>query len=268
MEYTLKKYKNFTYIEYFNEKSEERFTNAEYFIFELNDTFDEIMHNVGGFTAEMTTRMIEKFNHPCKKIMLCQSPCKNNTFCFQFVYFGPRNEIFHIEWDNNYFDYEYFKKKFADCIVEEGWIFDLLKHDNLKEVWKKFEIPTIYFDINVNRREIDAKDTLICKDLCFLKEEYLKFFKDCGVVYAKLTHDYDCLNGSHFKAKFIKEDGSLLPKYQGYYNCKTIEEFRKEYGEEDNWDIEPFEASISTSIVRQLANHFEYSNRDKGDIEL
>lgn len=258
MEYTLKKYKGFTYIEYFDEKSGERFTNANYFVFELNDTFKEIMHNVGGFVAEMTTRMVKEFNLPCKKIMLCQSPCKNNTFLFQFVYLSSNNTILNVEWDNNYFDYEYFHKKFADCIVEEGWVFDLLQRDYLKEVTKEFKIPTVHFDISVNGREISTKDILICKDLCFLKNEYIKKFREYGVSYAELEYNFNCFKPNHFVVKFVKKDGSLLLNYSAIRECKTFQEFQEKYPDFDNdFYQEPFEDMVSISIIRQLANHFE-----------
>lgn len=261
MKYELKKYNDFTYIQYIDEENNLEFTNHEYFVFDvLCDRFKEIMSTTGGFTAEMTTRLIKKLNLRCNRIMLCQSPAKDNIFQFQFVYLSARNEVLNIEWSNNYYDYKYFKKKFSDCIIEEGIIFDLLKFDYLKEVWKEFEIPSTEFNIKIDNREITPEDILICKDLCFLKDEYVDAFKSYGVTHAELSHHYDCLNASHYKAKFIKEDGSYLPDYQGRFRIATIEEYREKYGKEDDRDFEPFETSIATYIIRHLADHFTIKN--------
>lgn len=257
MEFTLKDYKGHKYIEYNDEKNGKHFTNANYFIFDLNEEFDEIMSSTGGFTAEMTTRMIKKLGIPCESIMLCSSPNSNNTFLFQFVYLGHNREVLNIEWDNNYFDYEYFHKKFADCIVEEGCIFDLLQHDSLKEVTKEFKTPTVDFGINIDGKEVAVDDVLVCDDLCFLKDECKEKWKEYGVTHAELRFDFDCFNAFHFKAKFVKEDGSYLPRYQAQFDCETIEQFIEECGGGDEgYYSEPYEASVLTSIARQLSSHF------------
>ena len=258
MKYELKTYNDkFNYIHYIDTENDLDFTNHEYFVFDvLCDIFKEIMSTVGGFTANMTTRMIKKLDLNCNRIMLCQTPAKNNTFQFQFVYLDARNNVLHVEWDNNYYDYQYFKKKFSDCIIEEGIIFDLLKLDYLKEVWKEFDTPTIDFNIKINNREISPDDILINEDLCFLKDEYVETFKSFGVVKAELSHYYDSLNASHYKVKFIKEDGSYLQDWQGRFNAATIEEFREQYGPEDEQDLEIFVCNIDTSVIRHLSEHF------------
>ncbi|MBQ8218369.1 MAG: hypothetical protein IJZ79_03595 [Bacilli bacterium] len=261
MKYELKKYNDFTYIQYIDEEHNLEFTNHEYFVFDVVcDKFKEIMSTTGGFTAEMTTRLIKKLNLRCNRIMLCQSPAKNNIFQFQFVYLSARNEVLNIEWDNNYYDYQYFKEKFSECTVEKGIIFDLLQFDYLKDVWKTFEIPSIEFNIKIDNREITSEDILINEDLCFLKDDYVEAFRKYGVTHAELTHHYDCFNASHFKARFIKDDGSYLLDWQGKYQKSTIEEFREEYGEEKSYDLEPFEASVATYIIRHLADHFTIKN--------
>lgn len=271
MQYYLKDYVNEKegtqgkYLEYYDEKSGKKFTNAEYFIFDtICDDFKHIMHHTGGFIAGMTTRMIEKLNIPCESIMLCQTPSDNNTFLFQFVYLGKNREVLNVEWDNNYFDYEYFKKKFSACIIEQGYVFDLLKYDYLEKVTKEFKTPTVHFGIKVDGEEITANDVLVCKDLCFIKEEYVEQMREHGVAYAELRFEFDCLNSAHFKVQFVKEDDSLLPKYQALLNCKTIEEFQENYDERDaDFYSEPYETTASLSIIRQLADHLELKEKEE-----
>ena len=270
MQFTLKDYKGHKYLEYFDEKSDKTFTNSEYFIFDtICEDFKAIMKDTGGFVANMTIRLIKELNLPCESIMLCQTPHNNNTFQFQFVYLGENREVLNIEWDNNYFDYEYFKKKFSDCIIEQGCIFDLLKYDYLKEVTKEFKTPSISFDLNIDGKDITSEDTLICKDLCFLKEDYKEKFQKYGVSYAELTYKFDCFNPNHFIVRFIKEDGTYLPNYQASLDCKDIEEFREKFGSiDEDYYTEPFDDSVSVSIIRYLSEHFELKNKEKeGEIE-
>lgn len=270
MQYNLKDYVNQEngisgkYLEYYDEKSGKKFTNAEYFVFDtICDDFKHIMGHTGGFVAEMTTRMIKKLNLPCESIMLCQTPSNNNTFLFQFVYLGENREVLNVEWDNNYFDYEYFKKKFASCIVEQGCIFDLLKYDYLKEVTKEFKTPTEYFGIKVDGEEISPSDVLVCKDLCFVKEEYVEEMIGYGVDHAELEFAFDHLNSVHFRVVFVKEDGSLLPKYQALLDCKTIEEFREDHDQRDeDFYSEPYAMALSLSVARHLADHFTLKEKE------
>lgn len=264
MQYNLKDYVNEKdgiqrkYLEYYDKESGKRFTNAEYFVFDtICEDFNAIMSSTGGFTANMTTRMIEKLNIPCESIMLCQTPSDDNTFLFQFVYLGENREVLHVEWDNNFFDYEYFRKKFSDCVIEQGCVFDLLKYDYLEKVTKEFKTPTEHFGIKIGGEEIHADDVLVCKDLCFIKKEYVEQMKGYRVDHAELEFAFDPLNSTHFKVVFVKEDGSFLPKYQALLDCKTVEEFREEYSERDeDFYSKPYEVNVSVSIVRQLANHF------------
>lgn len=277
MKYTLKDYANEKndvigkYLEYYDEKSGKRFTNAEYFIIDIVcDDFKDIMSHTGGFVANMTTRMIEKMDLPCESIMLCQTPQENNTFLFQFVYLGKNKEVLNVEWDNNYFDYEYFKKKFSDCIIEQSCIFDLLKCDYFKEITNEFKTPTEHFGIKVDGKEIDPDDVIICEDLCFLKDDYIEQMRGYGVTHAELKLTFDPLNSTHFNAELLKEDGSSLPKYQALLDCKTIEEFREEYSQRDeDFYSEPYKIAISLPIMRRLADHFTLKEKElEEDLEL
>lgn len=272
MQYTLKEYVNRKdgisgkYLEYYDEKSGKKFTNAEYFIFDtICDDFKAIMSSTGGFTANMTTRMIKKLNIPCESIMLCQTPHSNNTFHFQFVYLDKDRNVLNVEWDNNPFDYEYFKKKFSSCIIEEGCVFDLLKYDYLEEVTKEFKTPTVNFDIQIDGREITPEDVLICKDLCFLKEEYVEKFKNLGVTHAELKLEFNPLNPSNFYVLFVKEDGNYLQNYSALENCKTWEEYKEKNPNDydDDYYKNLYDTSVSVSIIRHLADHFSLKEERK-----
>ena len=93
MEFKLKDYKGNKYIEYFDEKRNLRFTNAEYFIFDvLSEEFKEIMRTTGGFVANMTTRHIKENQLDAAYIMLCCIPQEYNNFVFKFVYLDKDGE--------------------------------------------------------------------------------------------------------------------------------------------------------------------------------
>lgn len=263
MKFTLKEYEGHPYIEYYDEENGKTFTNSEYFIFDvICEEFKAIMSSTGGFCAEMTTRTIKKLNIPCTHIMLCQTPDKDNLFQFQFVYLDEDRNVLNVEWDNNYFDYEYFKEKFSPCIIQRGCIFDLLQYDYLKEVTKQFKAPTVHFDFKVDGEEVTAEDILICKDLCFLKEEYIEKFREYGVSYAELKYKFDCFNPHNFEAKFVKEDGSYLQNWQGVYGYKTFDKFEEENKTED-FDTQDFDTSVSIAVLRHLAEHFEIMDREE-----
>ena len=256
MQHTLKDYEGHKYIEYYDAESGEVFTNANYFIFDvICADFKALMKNTGGFTANMTTRMIEKLNLPCKSIMMCCSPNKNNEFLFQIAYLDENQNVLHIEWDNSYFDYAYFRKKFSDCIIEEGCIFDLLEQKQFQEITKEFKNPSVSFDIQIDGREITTEDTLICKDLCFLKEEHIEKFKKFGIAYAEITYKIDCFHPYHFHVRFVKEDGNYLQNWQGLYGYQTLEEYKNE-NTIDDFDMKDFEQFVSIPVLRHFINHF------------
>lgn len=277
MQYTLKDYVgelkemcSGKYLEYYDENSGEKFTNAEYFIFDtICEEFQAIMRSTGGFTANMTTRMIEKLNIPCESIMLCCSPSHNNTFLFQFVYLDENRNVLHTEWDNNYFDYKYFKKKFSPCTIQSGCVFDLKKYDYLEEVTNHFKEPSVHFDIQVDGREVTAEDVLVCNDLCLVREDKAEQMEhDYKVTGMELTFVFDEFNSAHYTVKFVREDRSYMPKYQALLEYKTLEEFIEDCGESDKeFYLEPYVMAVPVKMVRHFADHFSLKEKEVEDIE-
>lgn len=273
MQFAIKGYKGYKYVDYYDKERNIRFTNADYFIFDVTcDEFKNIMKSTGGFTAEMTTRMIKNKNLDCKSIMLVCTPRENSAYSFYFVYLDENKNILHKELDNNPFDFAYFKKKFKDCIVEGGYSFDLKIDDRFDEITNEFKTPSDNFNIEVDGRTMTMEDTLICDDLyLFIKEEYAyEMEKEYGVTHMELQLCFNEFNSFHISAKFVREDGSYMPKYQSILGCKTLEEFEEDYGQDNKeFYLEPYSAAISIPLVQEWSHRLQYKEElDKSELDL
>jgi hypothetical protein len=115
------------------EKTCDEFTNMEYFVVDVKcEKFAKIMSAVGGFTAEMTTRLFKKEQLDVYYMMLVALPQATNSFLFNFVYLDKNGKLLTYYRDDNCVDYLYFKKKFESCVVATGSVYDL-DFDFLKE---------------------------------------------------------------------------------------------------------------------------------------
>ena len=78
------------------------------------------------------------------------------------------------EYDDNPFDYEYFEKKFEECIVEKGMIYELETVESLKKLTSDFNPEpktTCYFQ--VEGHDVSFSDKLVATDMFFFKD-YMK----------------------------------------------------------------------------------------------
>lgn len=73
MEITLKAYKDTEkkYLEYYDSESGKRFTNNEYFVFDVMcDDFKHLMYHTGGYCAEVTTSLILRLTEKRLSLMI------------------------------------------------------------------------------------------------------------------------------------------------------------------------------------------------------
>lgn len=203
-----------SYLEYSNEHNV--FTNAEYFMFDVkSEIFAEIMRAVGGFTANMTTRYIKENNLDVRYIMLCHVPQESNRYIFRFVYLDENKNILAQEGDDNPFDYEYFKEKFKDCTVKEGFIYELESEESLKELTKDFNPApktTCYF--KVEGRDVNFTDTLVADDTFFFVEEMREKLNAINAKRSVFKFSFDRLNGFVAKGQIYNADGSVVLESQ------------------------------------------------------
>ena len=229
MEFNKKFYNGRPYIEYSDAVQELLFTNAEYFVFDvLSNTFKNIMECVGGFVANMTVRYIKKEQPNTAKIMLCSVPQEYNDYEFLFVYLDKEGNILSSMKDNNYVDYEYFKNKFKDCIIDEGFIFALENNEKLSEITKQFHNdPSTSFRIIVEQKEICWEDKIICKDLALsiFNETAKEVFKKIKASHILIEFDSNNLSSIHAKCTIIKEDSTAALTYQILTGCTSLEEY-------------------------------------------
>lgn len=263
MKFELKSYKGNNYIEYKDEEKNITFNNAEYFMFDVtSEIFKDIMHATGGFTANMTTRFIkEKGLNNIKYIMLCCIPQPFVDFVFHFVYLDENKNILEYMEDNNYFDYDYFKKKFNDCIVEEGFIYDLIEIQSLNNLTKEFCLnPSISFDFKVEGKDVHFEDTFISYDFSFFKEDIKNNLSKLNAKCVVLTFDCNKLNFITFKGKVIGNDNKNILYYQATSGIKDkelyIKEMQKKYNDFEEKDVcfDEFEFNLSVKIFKMFAD--------------
>lgn len=201
---------NHSYLEYTNGFN--TFNNAEYFTFDVkSETFAEIMHCVGGFTANITTRYIKENNLDARYIMLCCVPQESNRYIFRFVYLDENKNILAQEGDDNPFDYEYFRDKFKECTVESGMIYELESVESLKALTKDFNPApktTCYFQ--VEGRDVSFSDKLVATDMFFFKDYMQEKLKEIGASKVVFTFSTNRLNGFCAVGQIYHEDGSIV----------------------------------------------------------
>lgn len=255
MEFNLKEYnKDYSYIEYNIKEENLVFNNASYFILDVNSkAYKEIVRTVGGFTATMTKRYITNNNlEDVAYIMLYCLPQKDNTFLFSFVYLDSDYNILAKEYDNNYFDYKYFKERFNDCICKEGLIYEL------EEVKMDFcANPSIDFGFEIDGKPFNFEDTFITSDFSIFKENFRNSILSFGAETIEFKLKCSCLKFDGLDGYIYDKDGNALVNYQCYYNLKNLDAYKEKYEDSSqgdlDWACEPYELRLDISVLKLLA---------------
>ena len=269
---TTKKYKEKQYLEYDltveNDYKKEHFvfTNAEYFIIDINtEEFKDIMGRTGGFVANMTTRHIKERNLDANYIMLCCVPQEYNDFVFKFLYLDKDYNILDSVFDNNYYDYYYFKKKFKDCITKEGIIYELETIKNLKLLLEECHPnPSPNFSLKVKEKNITPTTKLICHNFGMFKENIKENLEKINAKSIVLTMDYTPFDFLHFKGKVIDDSNNFIPYYQVKSGIVDKQEYInhmrtkfENFGENEVEDA-TFEFTLLFSIAKIFENELDF----------
>lgn len=239
MQFLLKEYKGHKYIQYIDEESGLNTTNGEYFVFSVkSEDYKEIMKSTGGFVANMTSRLIRDQKIDIAYIMLCTIPQEYNNYLFAFIYLDENGTIITSAYDNNAYDYQYFKQKFKECIVKEGFIFDLYNDSRFNVITEKFcKSPSTDFELQINNKPITFDDTLIYSDMDIFKKDvksklerldaaYIEFKLKMGhgmgfvnmqgIIFDKNNNallDYQITSGIKDKTEYVNHMKSLYHDY-------------------------------------------------------
>lgn len=265
MKFEKKTYNGHTYIQYSDESQNLTFTNAEYFKFNTkSEQFEKIINGVGGFVANMTTRLFRDKNIDVSYIMLCSIPQKYNNYVCAFLYLDKNENIITSLYDNNYFDYKYFKEKFADCIEEEGFVFDLENNDKLKDITTLFyHDSSIDFDFTVQNNHISYDNTLIYNNIDILQPKLQEKLQKLNAQSIHFTFDCNPINFISLKGIIMDDHNNPLKVYQVQSGIHDKNEYIKfmqtsyeEYSE-DNVDTDVYEFHTSLDTARNLADKLQ-----------
>lgn len=246
VEYKLNKYeanngKTYNYLSYkyiSDEKGTcEEFNNMEFFIIDTkSDTFKDLTKNAGGFLADTTTRLFKDNNLDVSYLMLVAIPQKTNTFFFNLLYLNNTGEILKRLNFNNYTVYSYFKKRFENCVVSKGSVFDLL-NDSRFEILKEYISyeTSVDFDLIIEGRPITDKDILILQNKDFELKDWLKeILEERGIEIDHLEFkiNYGGSTFVNFKGVMVDKNGETIKEFQidpqyAENGVNTKEEYRK-----------------------------------------
>lgn len=272
-------YKNHKYITYIISEKDKKttFHNAAYTRFSvISEEFESIMHHIGGFTANVTTRHIDKLkkekDYDIASILLCCIPQKTNRFVFWFVYLDKDDNIKDYMSDDNYFDYQYLYQKFKEIISEEGMVFDLITNQKFTKIADAIcPQPSLDFDISVENRKIKYDDTLIYNSLDIYNENTRKTLEHLHAQYTEFHFDCDTFRFIHLKGTIFDENNEPIKRYQMESGMKDIEEhfqyMKNKYPDykKDAINTDNMEITINIKTARIIAPKMHLSNHTQPD---
>lgn len=287
IEYKLNKYeanngKTYNYLSYkyiSDEKGTcEEFNNMEFFIIDTkSDTFKDLTKNAGGFLADTTTRLFKDNNLDVSYLMVAAIPQKTNTFFFNFLYLDNTGKVLKRLNLNDYTAYSYFKKKFENCIVSKGSIFDLLDDSRFEILKKLISYETsVNFDLIVEGRQITDKDILILQNKdCELQDWLREILEERGIELDHLEFEinYGGIPFVNFKGVMVDKNGETVKEFQidpeyAKNNVNTKEEYKnyikKKIGINlKDEEIEVFHVRKPLEFVKRGSDKFTYKIMDK-----
>lgn len=273
MEIRTKQYKDKVYLEYEHQEESGKhmlFTNAEYFMFDVeSEEYKNIMSKTGGFVANMTSRYIEENKLDCSYIMLCCIPQEYNDYLFEFLYLDKDKNILRYMKDDNPYDYEYFKDKFANCTVETGMVYNLKNIESFSKITKQVSpISSPKFSFTVDGKDLDWNDSIFCPEnfnfSIFTKKtrDALELNHGIGSV---LKFDLNALQGFCLKGSVLNGRGEHIPSYKINYGVCSENEYIQMLQKKhpDVIDVEkikehiaphPFEFTLSINMAKSIAS--------------
>jgi hypothetical protein len=151
------------------------------------------------------------------KIMFACTPQKTNQFAFLVLYLGKDDEIMLTLDGDNHFDWKYFKGKFEEAVVDEGFVYDLEGYGNLKSVRESFvDQSSVNFGVLIDGKELEYGQTLLLKDVesINLKEQAKELLLKIGAKTALIRLYTDAMTGTNAEFCFINGQGVPVSRYE------------------------------------------------------
>lgn len=213
------KFGNRTYVQYHDEERDQTYTNAEYYVLDLqNEDLKEELNHIGGFCANIMFRELNQRGITgIEKIMFACTPKETNQFEFLILYLGLNDEIKLILCGNTYFDWKYFKNKFKMAVIKEGFIYDLEGEDNFKSLRDSYvNESSKSFGLNIGGIEIEYDHILLLNDISVikLKDDIQNSIDTLKSTSALLRFYTDSMTGTNLEICFIDKNDSLISRYQ------------------------------------------------------
>jgi hypothetical protein len=222
LNFEIKTYEDYNYIEYHEIESDKTFSNAEYFIFDVkSDEFINTMEYTGGFCANMTTRYIKDHNLDANYIMLAAIPQYYNSYRYMIAYLDENYNMLNYMFGSNPSDYMYFKRKFKKCIIRDGIVFELeddARFNALTELCCKHGI--LDFDMMINDEPIKLHDKIKFDDFSIFKKEAQEKLEKLGASYLELELVHNSLMFLDFTGIVIDNNCNAIKSYQFYSGIK------------------------------------------------
>lgn len=250
-------------------------TSAAYSKFDVtSDTFRQVTEQVGGFFANMTSRMIKKLNTEIQTLMLVCIPTKYIDPLFYFVYLDKYDNIIEQLKDDNIFDYDYFHTKLKDSMIEEGLTYDVATNKKFQSITDKISpTATLTTNLGINGRYAALDDVILYPSLDVIKEEMQSKLKALDAVGLELRFKSNILNALYLEAKIFDKNHEFIKQFQVESGIKDFETYltkmTEKYGESYKDDIaqsiklNPKTIQIPLSYAQKMTNLCSYKNNSK-----
>lgn len=170
--------------------------------------------------------------------------------------------------NDNHFDYAYFKKRFQNCIIKEGFVYELENEKAFQEITKEIcPHPSVDFDFTVEGRKVCFEDVFLCHRFDMFKDDAKKNLEQIQAKAVQFTFDCNPWNFIGMKGRVIGEDGHFVPSYQIRSGIKDKAEhvaFLKKNGEEcedytiDDVCCDDFEFFMGLDEIKIIADWLEF----------
>lgn len=271
----LASYQDKSYIKYkFHSDNPIIVNNANYARFDTtSDAFKKTTESVGGFFANMTSRMLLEIKEECNTeittLMMVCIPTKHIDPKFYFLYLDKDDNIIKQFMDDNIFDYDYFRRKLIKCMTKEGLVYELMNNEKFKaitdEMARDAELTT---DLCINGRHATLDDTIICNSLEILKGDYQTNLKQLGAKGLEFQFQSGILNALYLQARIFDENHEFLKQFQVDSGIKDIDTYiemmKKEYGEkysEKNVETDDETVNIPIHYAQHIVNLLSYKDK-------
>jgi hypothetical protein len=159
--------------------------------------------------------------------MLCCIPQNDNKFLFKFIYLDRNKNIREMIDDKCFFDYELFKKKFKECIIEEGMVFDLEGDKKFKKITNLIGNCSKEYSFKIDGKNVSWDDKFVSYDFEFFNDELKSNLGKIGAKKIVWNFAMNGFSGVSLQGMILDGNDNPLPNYQVSLGILDFEEFCK-----------------------------------------